>query len=145
MIFAGPHRSMAAASSSWAHVAQHNFLVNFARTGAHCLLFSSSTMSSNDEMEFPDGSDAAAAGAGGDEVDEAALEAMKARVAEMEAEAAKLREMQEQANNGMGSGDAGASQAAALSEEEKEEVDGRSVYVGNVSVGRGVGTAEQRH
>jgi polyadenylate-binding protein 2 len=84
-------------------------------------------MTSIEEVEYPDAST-------GDDVDDAALEAMKARVAEMEAEAAKLREMQEQANNGMGSSDAGASNAmAGLTEEEKEEVDARSVYVGNVS------------
>lgn len=88
-------------------------------------------MSSTEEMDFPDGS--GGMGGVGDDVDEIALEAMKARVAEMEAEAAKLREMQEQANNGMGSSDVGSSQLATLTEEEKEEVDARSVYVGNVS------------
>ena len=87
-------------------------------------------MSAIDDVEFPDGSEGQM---GTDEVDDAALEAMKARVAEMEAEAAKLREMQEQANNGMGSADAASSQATGLTEEEKEEVDARSVYVGNVS------------
>jgi hypothetical protein len=90
-------------------------------------------MSSTDEMEFPEGADTSLANNGGDDLDEAALEAMKARVAEMEAEAAKLREMQEQAGNGMGSGDVGGSQITTLTEEEKEEVDARSVYVGNVS------------
>lgn len=90
-------------------------------------------MTSIDEVDFPDGSESAMVGTGSDDVDDAALEAMKARVAEMEAEAAKLREMQEQANNGMGAGDGASSQAAMLTEEEKEEVDARSVYVGNVS------------
>lgn len=90
-------------------------------------------MTSIDEVDFPDGSESAMVGIGSDDVDDAALEAMKARVAEMEAEAAKLREMQEQANNGMGAGDGASSQAAMLTEEEKEEVDARSVYVGNVS------------
>ncbi|UZJ52952.1 hypothetical protein CBS101457_002272 [Exobasidium rhododendri] len=86
-------------------------------------------MSSIDEMNFQEGN----TNTGGDDLDEAALEAMKARVAEMEAEAAKLREMQEQAGDGMGSGDG--SQAMVLTEEEKEEVDARSVYVGNVDYG----------
>ncbi|KAH0445891.1 hypothetical protein IEQ34_025277 [Dendrobium chrysotoxum] len=63
--------------------------------------------------------------------DSAALDAMKARVAEMEAEAAKLREMQQEANNGMGSG----MEAEGIPEEDKEEVDARSVYVGNVDYG----------
>jgi polyadenylate-binding protein 2 len=74
---------------------------------------------------------------GGGELDDAELEAMKARVAEMEAEAAKLRELQAQANNGMGhaagGGEAGADDTAM--EEDKEEVDARSVYVGNVDYG----------
>ncbi|PWO01203.1 RNA-binding domain-containing protein [Tilletiopsis washingtonensis] len=65
--------------------------------------------------------------------DAAEIEAMKARVAEMEAEAAKLRDMQADAEREAG----GAPGAAAPgpSEEEKEEVDGRSVYVGNVDYG----------
>jgi polyadenylate-binding protein 2 len=79
----------------------------------------------------------AGSGEGEDVDDSAALDAMKARVAEMEAEAAKLREMQQEANNGMGGGlessenDQG--QQSEMTEEDKEEVDGRSVYVGNVS------------
>lgn len=81
---------------------------------------------------------------GGDEIeadedDDAELEAMKARVAEMEAEAAKLREMQEQAEReagGSGGGKAaggGGGGVVGPTDEEKEEVDARSVYVGNVS------------
>lgn len=62
--------------------------------------------------------------------DDAELEAMKARVAEMEAEAAKLREMQEQADSSM------TGVITGPTEEEKEEVDSRSIYVGNVSVQR---------
>ena len=69
--------------------------------------------------------------------DAAALDAMKARVAEMEAEAAKLREMQQEANNGMGggleSGTGDQGQSNEMTEEDKEEVDARSIYVGNVS------------
>ena len=57
----------------------------------------------------------------------AELEGMKQRVAEMEAEAAKLREMNETVDREMG-GAAG----SAPTEEEKIEVDNRSVYVGNV-------------
>ena len=52
---------------------------------------------------------------------------MKQRVREMEQEAKKLREMQAEAESGVdvatGEGD----------EEDKEGVDSRSVYVGNVS------------
>lgn len=59
--------------------------------------------------------------------EDAELEAMKQRVAEMEAEAAKLREMNETVDREMGG--AGGS---APTEEEKIEVDNRSVYVGNV-------------
>lgn len=70
-------------------------------------------------------------GAEGAGDEEAELEAMKARVAEMEAEAAKLREMQAQVEREM-AGPSGGS--AGPSEEEKEEVDARSIYVGNVSI-----------
>lgn len=62
--------------------------------------------------------------------DEAEIAAMKARVAEMEQEAAKLREMTERAESeaaGNGGGD------ATMTDDDKEAVDGRSVYVGNVS------------
>ncbi|KAF9422429.1 cytoplasmic RNA-binding protein [Podila epigama] len=52
------------------------------------------------------------------------IEAMKQRVKEMEAEAAKLREMQAQAEKDMN-----------MVEEDKEAVDARSVYVGNVDWG----------
>ncbi|ORZ27858.1 hypothetical protein BCR41DRAFT_299149, partial [Lobosporangium transversale] len=52
------------------------------------------------------------------------IEAMKQRVKEMEAEAAKLREMQAQAEKEMN-----------MVEEDKETVDSRSVYVGNVDWG----------
>ena len=70
----------------------------------------------------------------GREVDaeDADIEAMKRRVAEMEAEAAKLREMNEVAERDI-SGTASA--VSHPSEEEKMEVDGRSIYVGNVDYG----------
>lgn len=95
------------------------------------------------------GAGAGAGGGGGDDddVDEAELEAMKARVAEMEAEAAKLREMQAEANHGLpasssfdedgvdGSGGQAGAGGMGATDEEKEEVDARSVYVGNVDYG----------
>ena len=60
------------------------------------------------------------------------LEAMKQRLKEMEDEAAKLREMQAKVEKEMsgGEGDANASQVS------REEVDARSVYVGNVDYGK---------
>lgn len=54
----------------------------------------------------------------------AELERMKRHVAEMEAEAAKLREMQTALDN----------ESAGL-QESREDVDSRSVYVGNVDYG----------
>ncbi|KAK4100026.1 RNA-binding domain-containing protein [Parathielavia hyrcaniae] len=59
-------------------------------------------------------------GDGGDN-DEEEISAMKRRVAEMEAEAAKLREMQ-----------ASLDQARQDLSEDKEDVDNRSIFVGNV-------------
>ncbi|KAI3617338.1 hypothetical protein CBS9595_003247 [Malassezia furfur] len=64
--------------------------------------------------------------------EDAELEAMKQRVAEMEAEAAKLREMNDAAENELGGAGAG---SAFPTEEEKMEVDSRSIYVGNVDYG----------
>lgn len=61
--------------------------------------------------------------------EDAELEAMKQRVAEMEAEAAKLREMNDAAEQEMGGAGTG---SAFPTEEEKMEVDSRSIYVGNV-------------
>lgn len=60
--------------------------------------------------------------------EDAEIEAMKQRVAEMEAEAAKLRELQQAAGEAGGAG-------LHPSEEEREEVDSRSIYVGNVDYG----------
>ncbi|MCJ1340227.1 hypothetical protein MMC09_005521 [Bachmanniomyces sp. S44760] len=59
---------------------------------------------------------------GGD--DEEEISAMKRRVAEMEAEAAKLREMQ-----------ATLDQASNDAREDKEDIDARSIFVGNVDYG----------
>lgn len=66
------------------------------------------------------------------------LEAMKARVKEMEAEAAKLKEMQAVAEREMAAARGETTPtteggAAFLTEEEKQAVDARSIYVGNVS------------
>jgi hypothetical protein len=54
---------------------------------------------------------------------------MKARVAEMEQEADKLRQMQAAAESG---GDTGTD--AMATDEDKAAADGRSVFVGNVSL-----------
>lgn len=69
--------------------------------------------------------------------EDAEIEAMKARMAEMEAEAAKLREMTTQADAGAPTASSSAPAVprplgAGPTEEEKEEVDARSIYVGNV-------------
>ncbi|CBQ71145.1 related to poly(a) binding protein II [Sporisorium reilianum SRZ2] len=74
--------------------------------------------------------DASAAGADGTAMtdEDAEIEAMKQRVAEMEAEAAKLRELQQAAGEAGGAG-------LHPTEEEREEVDSRSIYVGNVDYG----------
>ena len=74
--------------------------------------------------------DASAAGADASAMtdEDAEIEAMKQRVAEMEAEAAKLRELQQAAGEAGGAG-------LHPTEEEREEVDSRSIYVGNVDYG----------
>lgn len=66
------------------------------------------------------------------DAEDADLEAMKQRVAEMEAEAAKLREMNEADEQ-----EVGGNGAISLhpSEEERIQVDNRSIYVGNVDYG----------
>ncbi|KAI4133837.1 MAG: hypothetical protein LQ347_002028 [Umbilicaria vellea] len=56
--------------------------------------------------------------------DEEEISAMKRRVAEMEAEAAKLREMQ-----------ASLDQQSNDLREDKEDIDARSIFVGNVDYG----------
>ncbi|TPX55323.1 hypothetical protein PhCBS80983_g05414 [Powellomyces hirtus] len=62
-------------------------------------------------------------GAGEDEMDKEVL-AMQARIQEMEQEAQKLREMQAQVEKDMGGSTNG--------DESKEDVDSRSIYIGNV-------------
>ena len=63
------------------------------------------------------------AGAGGD----SDIEFMKRRVAEMEAEAAKLREMNEAVER-----DGAETLPPGPTDQERAEADGRSIYVGNV-------------
>ncbi|XP_028896233.2 polyadenylate-binding protein 2-like [Zeugodacus cucurbitae] len=62
------------------------------------------------------------------------LEAIKARVKEMEEEAEKISEMQIEVDKQMAASATG-SATATLSLEEKQEIDTRSVYVGNVDYG----------
>ena len=57
---------------------------------------------------------------------------MKQRVAEMEREAEKLRELQAAAENGQNTGELEGANASMGTEEEKAAADSRSVYVGNV-------------
>jgi len=57
--------------------------------------------------------------------DEEEISAMKRRVAEMEAEAAKLREMQATLDK----------ESNELREDNKEDIDARSIFVGNVDYG----------
>ncbi|KAJ1986218.1 hypothetical protein H4R33_003493 [Dimargaris cristalligena] len=63
-------------------------------------------------------------------VDDPEIEAMKQRVLELEQEAAKLRTLQEEAERELSQGTA-VTAAGAVSTQ-KEEIDTRSVYVGNV-------------
>lgn len=67
------------------------------------------------------------------------LEAIKARVKEMEEEAEKLKQMQSEVNKQM-TLSAPAASTIPLSLEEKKEIDERSIYVGNVDYGA---TAEE--
>ena len=70
-----------------------------------------------------------------DDAEAAELAAMRARVAEMEAEAAKLRELtaaSEAGSGGQGGGAGGEGMDVNMSDEDREAVDSRSIYVGNV-------------
>ena len=61
------------------------------------------------------------------------LETIKARVLEMEAEQEKLKKMQDEVDRQMNmSPTSKSSQPQTLSLEEKQEIDARSIYVGNV-------------
>lgn len=62
------------------------------------------------------------------------LEAIKARVKEMEEEAEKIKQMQSEVDKQMAGSAAGAA-TVPLTAEEKAEIDSRSVYVGNVDYG----------
>lgn len=68
------------------------------------------------------------------------LEAIKARVKEMEEEAEKLKQMQSEVNKQMTMSSPTGASAIPLSLEEKKEIDDRSIYVGNVDYGA---TAEE--
>lgn len=63
------------------------------------------------------------------------LEAIKARVKEMEEEAEKIKQMQSEVDKQMTLGTAAGIAPIPLSLEEKQEIDNRSVYVGNVDYG----------
>ncbi|XP_028392410.1 polyadenylate-binding protein 2-like [Dendronephthya gigantea] len=67
----------------------------------------------------------------GNDVDDPELEAIKARVKEMEEEAEKLKDMQKEIEGSLNLS-ASPTTAALPTLEEKQEVDARSVYVGNV-------------
>ncbi|KAL7288754.1 polyadenylate-binding protein 2 [Trichogramma pretiosum] len=68
----------------------------------------------------------------GESNDDPELEAIKARVKEMEEEAAKLKELQCEVDKQMSLGSPPGTSPLNLSAEDKMEVDNRSVYVGNV-------------
>jgi len=103
-------------------------------------------------VEAADGGDESFVGTGDDdqhlnETDqsiETELEAIKARVREMEEEAEKIRQIQSEVDKQMSLGSppgaAGATSPLNMSLEEKMEVDARSIYVGNVDYGA---TAEE--
>ncbi|XP_059148854.1 polyadenylate-binding protein 2-like isoform X2 [Physella acuta] len=75
-------------------------------------------------------------------VEDPELEAIKARVREMEEEAEKLKEMQTEVDKQMNMSSPTATPAAVPfpTPEEKQEADGKSIYVGNVDYGA---TAEE--
>ncbi|XP_034237304.1 polyadenylate-binding protein 2 [Thrips palmi] len=82
--------------------------------------------------------DANHAGAG---MDDPELEAIKARVREMEEEAEKLKQLQSEVDKQMNMGSPpGIASPLNMSLEDKMEVDNRSIYVGNVDYGA---TAEE--
>ncbi|POY74349.1 hypothetical protein BMF94_2543 [Rhodotorula taiwanensis] len=101
------------------------------------------------QLGAPAPSSDAAGGDDDDDADEAEIAAMRARVAEMEAEAQKLREMtaasEAAANGGAASGASGAGangggdgaggEDVNMSDEDRAAVDARSIYVGNVDYG----------
>ncbi|KAK9512945.1 hypothetical protein O3M35_001248 [Rhynocoris fuscipes] len=96
------------------------------------------TMENGDETIGENGDANGTAG----HVEDQELEAIKARVREMEEEAEKLKQMQTEVDKQMNLGSPPATGATGLnlSFEEKVEVDNRSIYVGNVDYGA---TAEE--
>ncbi|KAL3285758.1 hypothetical protein HHI36_000284 [Cryptolaemus montrouzieri] len=85
--------------------------------------------------------DTEADGAAGDDPE---LEAIKARVREMEEEAEKLKQLQCEVDKQMNMGSPpGITSPLNMSLEEKMEVDNRSVYVGNVDYGSTADELEQ--
>jgi len=85
--------------------------------------------------------DTGPAGSGGGGGDDPELEAIKARVKEMEEEAEKLKQLQTEVDKQMNMGSPpGLNSSLNMSFEEKMEVDNRSIYVGNVDYGA---TAEE--
>ncbi|KOX81159.1 Polyadenylate-binding protein 2 [Melipona quadrifasciata] len=74
-------------------------------------------------------------------IDDPELEAIKARVREMEEEAEKLKQLQSEVDKQMNMGSPpGITSPLNMSIEDKMEVDNRSIYVGNVDYGA---TAEE--
>ncbi|EYU35167.1 hypothetical protein ABFS83_06G120200 [Erythranthe nasuta] len=73
----------------------------------------------------------AAAAAGGDDSKAKELEGMKKRLQEIEEEAGELRQMQAKVEKQLGNAEEDAT-GASVTQAEKEEVDSRSIYVGNV-------------
>ncbi|CAH1779137.1 unnamed protein product [Owenia fusiformis] len=95
-----------------------------------------------DVSNDPAGGDSVEGGATEDNaVEDPELEAIKARVREMEEEAEKLKEMQKEVETQMNMGSPTSSGAASvMSPENKKDADARSIYVGNVDYGA---TAEE--
>ncbi|KAL6580668.1 hypothetical protein OROMI_008692 [Orobanche minor] len=82
------------------------------------------------ESDFDPTADADAAGDSKDKD----LESMRKRLQEIEEEAGALREMQAKVEKEMGAPQEDSSGTSAI-QVEKEEVDSRSIYVGNVMIG----------
>ncbi|XP_065065388.1 polyadenylate-binding protein 2-B-like [Rhopilema esculentum] len=68
----------------------------------------------------------------GEVAEDPELEAIKARVKEMEEEAEKLKEMHKQVEDSLMSPTGGTTGTSAPGLEDKSEIDNRSIYVGNV-------------
>ncbi|PVD20528.1 hypothetical protein C0Q70_18684 [Pomacea canaliculata] len=95
-----------------------------------------------ESVEFDAGDTNAVSGLTEDSgVEDPELEAIKARVREMEEEAEKLKEMQSEVEKQMNLSSTSAGSSTSFpSQEEKIEADSRSIYVGNVDYGA---TAEE--